>query len=343
MSTRLQSQLTVRAVTPLISGLRVLGHDPQPLLNAARIDPVLLSDPDARVPAENVFELWKRAVEKTRDECLGFHLAQHAEIGSFDVLFYLLATSPTLGAAYARLARSQRLIHDSTVVELASRDGQTVLKHSRPGGLPVGRHPAEFIITAWVRAGRIATGMNWSPIEVRFAHAGPTKDQDYSRYFGSPVRFSTGENALILPDALLEAPCAGSDPVLAGVLDRYVADRLGPSPSSDNSVDRVRAAIFDQIRAGESTAAGVATRLKVSVRTLNRILSDAGTSYREMIDQVRKELATQYLRDRHLAISETAFLLGFSELSAFYRAFHRWTGQTPAEFRQAPERTANVK
>ena len=121
---------------------------------------------------------------------------------------------------------------------------------------------------------------------------------------------------------------------MLAVLDRYVADRLARSPSVSKPVDRVRTALLDELRAGEPTAAGVATRLKVSVRSLNRILSDEGTTYRELIDQVRQELVSHYLGDRRVSIGETAFLLGFSELSAFYRAFHRWTGQTPAEFRQ---------
>ena len=93
MSARLQPQLAVRAIAPLISGMRVLGHDPAPFLDAAQIDASLLSDPDARIPMKAVLELLARAAEVTGDENLGFHLAQHAEIGSFDVLFYLVATS----------------------------------------------------------------------------------------------------------------------------------------------------------------------------------------------------------------------------------------------------------
>src|SRR5262249_23054458 len=150
MVARIQPQLTIRAITPLISGLRVLGHDPAPFLNAAQIGSAQIGDPDARVPMKAVLELWARAVEMTGDENLGFHLAQQAEIGSFDVLFYLMATSPTLGSAYTRISRSQRLIHDSTIVELTTRESQAVLRHRTPSGLPVPRHPAEFVVTAWV-------------------------------------------------------------------------------------------------------------------------------------------------------------------------------------------------
>lgn len=312
----------------------MLGHDPTPHLAAAQIDSALLKDPDARVPATAVLEFWTRALETTGDENLGFHLAQHAEIGSFDVLFYLLATSPTLGSAYARMSRSQRLIHDSNIVELTTEGTRAVLRHRRPTGLPIARHSAEFVITTWVRAGRIVTNTHWSPVEVRFAHSRPFHFKEYSGYFKSPVRFSTGENAVVFSLSLLETPCAASDPVLLGVLDRYVADRVSHSPSAPNSsVDRVRSAILDELRSAAATATGVAKKLKVSARTLNRILSDEGTTYRGLIDQVRRELATEYLRDRRISIGETAFQLGFSELSAFYRAFHRWTGHTPAEFR----------
>ena len=118
------------------------------------------------------------------------------------------------------------------------------------------------------------------------------------------------------------------------VLDRYVIDRLARAPSGSNVADRVRTAVLKALKAGEPTASGIAQQLKMSVRTLHRLLAAEGTTYRAVLDHLRKEIAADYLANNRIAITEVAFLLGFSELSAFYRAFQRWNGCTPADFRR---------
>ncbi len=115
---QLKPRLTVRAIRPLVSGLRQSGHDAAPILSAVGIDEAMLSDPDGRVPTSVAMALLARAVEHTGDVNLGLHLAEHAELGSFDVHFYAMASSPTLRAAYERLCRYQRLIHDTSRVDL---------------------------------------------------------------------------------------------------------------------------------------------------------------------------------------------------------------------------------
>jgi AraC-like DNA-binding protein len=263
------------------------------------------------------------------------HLAQSAELGSVDVLFYIIVSSPTLGAGYARLSQYQKLINDSTAVDLMT-DGETAtLRHRMPGGLVVPRQSAEFIVAAWLRVGRAATDVEWAPLEVRFAHPSPPDTADHASFFRAPLRFSMGENALVFSKALLDLPCSRSDPALLSVLDRYASDLLDHSPRGGSFADRARAALAEEMRGGEPRAVKVAARLKMSVRSLNRLLAGEGTTYRELLDQIRKELAARHIAGNRISIAEVAFLLGFSELSAFYRAFHRWTGQTPAEFRKS--------
>jgi AraC-like DNA-binding protein len=198
----------------------------------------------------------------------------------------------------------------------------------------VPRHTAEFLLAVWVRAGRLATGTDWAPLEVRFAHSAPNDVDDHARFFRAPVHFDCGENALVLPAALLDMPCVRADGALLAVLDRYAADRLGRLPQTTTLAERVRAALIEQLVGTEPGAVRMAAQLKMSVRTLNRGLAAEGTSYTALLDQLRHELATRHLADDRVSIAEVAFLLGFSELSSFYRAFRRWTGRTPVEFRQ---------
>ena len=327
-----EPRLTVRALRPLISGLLTLGYDPVPFLQAQGIDSEMLLDPDATVPMSACVGLLDEGVRATRDDNLGLRVAERAELGSFDVHFYAMVSSPTLGAAFERVCRYQRLIHETSHVRLEKSGDRAVLSHRLAGGMAAPRQTAELLLAAWVRAGRVATGTKWSPAEVRFAHRAPRDAREHERFFGAPLRFAAGENALVLPAALLDLPCRRTDPSLLSLLDRYAADRLG-EPRAATFADRARAALSEELQAGNVSAHDLAGRLKVSVRTLHRTLAAEGTSYRRLLDQLRLDTAERHLLDDRVSVAEVAFLVGFSELSAFHRAFKRWTGSTPSAFR----------
>jgi AraC-like DNA-binding protein len=327
-----EPRLTVRALRPLMSGLTTLGYDPVPLLNRQGIDSEMLLDPDATMPMSVCVGLLAEGVRATGDDNLGLHVAERAELGSFDVHFYAMVSSPTLGAAFERVCRYQRLIHETSEVRLAKSGDRAVLSHRLAGGMPAPRQTAELLIAAWVRAGRAAACTKWSPAEVRFAHRAPRDSREHERFFGAPLRFGTGENALVLPAGLLDLPCRGTDPSLLSLLDRYAADRLD-GPRAATFADRARAALSEEMQTGYVTAHALAARLAVSVRTLHRSLAVEGTSFRRLLDQLRLDIAERHLRDDRMSVAEVAFLVGFSELSAFHRAFKRWTGRTPVAFR----------
>jgi len=331
---RVTPSLTARAFLPVISGLRALGHDPGPLLAASGVDAALLEDPDALLPMTAGIDLFARAEETTGDACIGLHVAEHADLRSIDVHFYAMLASATLRDAYERLSRYQRLIADTSRVEFVTSAAGGVLRHALPGGLAVPRQSAEFIVAAWLRTGRFAAGSDWAPDEVRFAHHAPADVREHARFFRAPVRFASGENALVIPHGVLNLPCQGADPVLASLVDRHAEDRIRSHPASPSVVDRVRSVLEELFGDGEPSAAAVAARLKMSLRTLNRSLADEGTTYRKLLDQLRHELAAHHLANARTSTAEVAFRLGFSDLSAFHRAFKRWTGRTPAEFRK---------
>jgi AraC-like DNA-binding protein len=183
----------------------------------------------------------------------------------------------------------------------------------------------------------VATRTMWRPAEVRFAHRAPRDTREHQRFFAAPLRFATGENALVLPAALLHLPCRRTDPSLLSLLAQYAADRLG-GPRMATFADRARAALSEELQAGNVTAQALAARLAVSVRTLHRSLAAEGTSYRRLLDQLRLDIAERHLLDDRMSVAEIAFLVGFSELSAFHRAFKRWTGRTPVTFRAESRR-----
>jgi AraC-like DNA-binding protein len=315
-----------------MSGLTTLGYDPVPFLHTRGIDSKMLLDPDATVPMSVCVGLLADGVGATGDDNLGLHVAEHAELGSFDVTFYAMVSSPTLGAAFERVCRYQRLIHETSQVRFEQSGDRALLSHRLPGGMAAPRQTAELLLAVWVRAGRIATHTMWSPAEVRFAHRAPRDSREHERFFGAPLRFATGENALVLPQALLDLPCRRTDPSLLSLLDRYAADRLAVQRAA-TFADRARATLSEELQAGKVTAQSLAARLTVSVRTLHRSLAAEGTSYRQLLDQLRLDIAARQLMDDRMSVAEVAFLVGFSEISAFHRAFKRWTGRTPVTFR----------
>src|SRR5262245_16136188 len=193
---RVEPTLTARAFFPLLSGLKQLGYDPAPLLAAVGVDAATLADADARVPMSAGAGLLARAAAITGDDCLGLHLAESADFRTVDVHYYGMAASDTLRDAFVRLSRHQRLIHGTNPIELSPTSSGLSLRHVLPGGFAAPRQTAEFLLGAWVRTGRTVTGTDWSPLEIRFAHAAPPSVAEHQRFFRAPIRFAAGENAL---------------------------------------------------------------------------------------------------------------------------------------------------
>lgn len=328
-----QPGLTVRAVQPVIAGLEALEHPVEPLLAEAGISPQILADPDERVPRGSMAKLWDLAVALTGDERLGMHLATAAPVSSFDVHAYALLSSPTLRDAYLRACRYQRLINEATDLTFSEGPKEGVLRHALPGGGAVSRQPAEFLVASWLRFGRLLTGTRWMPTQVFFAHDRPGDTSEHDRMFGGPPQFTSGQTALHIPVAALDLPNPKADATLLALLDEHAATLLDRHPALTNTSARVRAWLVEAHGAGGPLARQAAKALAMSERTLHRRLRQEGTTFRALLDQFRHEKAVALLHSRRHSVAEIGFLLGYSELSAFYRAFRRWTGRSPADLR----------
>ncbi|MFQ5638359.1 MAG: AraC family transcriptional regulator [bacterium] len=325
--------ITVRAVQPVIAALETLGHKVDAFLAEAGISRAVLQDADGRVPHRAMMLLWQHARAATGDDCLGIHLAEAAPIRSFEVHSYALLSSPTLRDAYHRACRYQRLIHETTDLALEDSSREGVLRHSLPGGRAVPRHPAEFLATLWVRFGRLVTGNDWAPALVCFAHVAPKDTSEHARVFRAPVQFSTGRTAMHIPNRMLDLSNPLADANLLGLLDKYADGLLAKVPRQATLAERVRVWLSEELSGGAPSVSSAARALHISARTLHRSLQSEGTSFRELLDQLRQERATVLLANPHCSVAEVGFLLGFAELSSFSRAFKRWTGKAPAAFR----------
>lgn len=327
--------VTVRAVQPVVAGLDALGYETDTIFANVTIPRDVLDNADGGIPHTAMMAFWQEALAVTGDDYLGLHLAEAAPMKSFGVHAYALQSSPTLREAYRRACRYQRLIHEATDLTFDEGADEGVLQHTLPDGRSVPRHPAEFLVTLWVRFGRLITGSTWAPRLVCFAHHAPPDVTAHRHIFQTHIQFLSGRTAMYIPNYILDTPNARADPGLIGVLDDY-AERLlkqRPTPTAATLSERVRFQLLETLTGGIPTAEEIAQSLHMSVRTLHRNLQQEGATFSELLNQLRQQQATNYLTNPNISISEVAFLLGFSEISSFYRAFKRWTGTTPAEFR----------
>jgi AraC-like DNA-binding protein len=334
----MKPRLSVRAIKPVIAGLNALGQSTDALLDAAGVSRAMLSEPERYLPPGAMQVIWAQALAMTRDDCLGLHLAMAAPIDAFDVHAYAMLSSPTLRDAFARACRYQRLINEGTTLTLREGARDATLRHALANGGAVPRQPAEFLAATWVRIGRLVTGTEWVPSGVFFAHERPSDITDHCSIFGSVPRFSAGRTALQVTAETLALTNSRADATLAGLMDRYVLSLLDRHPAVTTMSGHVHAWLVGSHAAGAPTATRAARALAVSERTLHRKLAEESTTFRVVLDRFRHETAVTLLGARRHSIAEVAFLLGYSELSAFYRAFRRWTGRSPAQSREDSSR-----
>lgn len=328
------SHISVKVIRAIVAGAAAFGVDPAELLGAAGIDPAELADEDGHVPHSAERRLWREAVRRTRDESFGLHLSERLAVDTFGALGFAVRSSATLGEAYRRAARYLRLLVHGPALSIHLEGSSAILRHEPPRGPVPSRHAVEFFFGNLVMIARHGVDATFVPRSARFRHEAPARTDDHHRLFGPDVRFGQARDEIAMDRAALEKPQSHAEPALGEVLDRHLGALLAALPESASFMDRARSALAAELGRGEPSLTALAGRLRMSPRSLQRRLQQEGTSLSSLLDDLRAEMATRYLGESRESISEVAFLLGFSEVSTFHRAFKRWTGVTPAAFRR---------
>jgi AraC-like DNA-binding protein len=328
-------QISVLAIKPLLEAFRARGVDIAPVLGAAGLADLPVSDPDARLPLARLDRIWERSAEVLEDPCLGLHLAETVSSESFGLLSYLGTASPTWGEGLRRVCRYFRVLSDASGYDLHVEGGSAKVTavHDVPPDGPV-RQRVEFTVAVLFCYGRRAIEAEWDAHEVFFEHAAPADTTEHQRLFRCAPRFATDASGFRFPAEVLERPLCTRDPALADMLERMATRFIADAPKTTSVAGALRDLCIRRRFEGELTLEWAARQLGMSPRTLQRRLGQDGTSYNEAIDEARRHVATRMLTQRATAIAEVAFAVGFSEPAAFHRAFKRWTGMTPAEHRR---------
>jgi AraC-like DNA-binding protein len=292
----------------------------------------MVADPEARVSPAQFCVAWAEAIRLSGDSALALRIAEATPLGAFGIVEYVCRAAPTLRGALEQWVRYLGILDNAVELGLVDSGPHTSLRLLSESEAPA---PAshELCFAVIVARARAILNEPLRGVEARFSHRADQRLlARYRASFNGEVRFGARHTELVFPRRLLDAPLASADANLLAVLLKTAEDkRSQPSPRLPLT-DQVRRALREALSRDDAQLDAVARRLGLTARSLQRRLKDEGTAFQAVRDEMRRELADLYL-GRGMSIAEISFLLGFSEPSAFFRAFKRWTGLTPFEHR----------
>ncbi|MFP6849312.1 MAG: AraC family transcriptional regulator [Pseudomonas sp.] len=333
---------SVPALLKYLRHAEQLGLDTEQTLTAAGINANDLADNSKRLPSETHERLLAHLLRVSGDPLFGLHSARFVLPGSWSVLGYITMNCATLGEAMGRIAPYEKLVGDMGVSRIeAANDHVMMIWTCRHQAEPIRRHMVEDVLASWLLYARWIADMDRSPREVWFEHAQPegVALDEYQAVFGCPIHFEQSCNALIVPLDYLKAPLRQADASLLRTLEEHALTLMAGLDDNEPLPQRVKNALRLLLKDGLPRKERVAEKFNMTVRTLQRHLQLAGTSYQQILDELRQELAEHYLLRSDLAIQDIASYLGFTESRSFHRSFKAWTGQTPGEFRERQRNT----
>lgn len=329
----------MQPLTTLALGLEAIARvlekyqvDASAVFMAAGVDGELYRDADARVPVTKNVRIWAECVRLTANPCIGFEVGRAVTAANLHAVGYAWLASRTLEEALQRLARHQSLV--STAVDMKAKRAEKELQlviHADP------RTPQEGVDTllaAVVAVCRQASHEDFHPLRVEMTRSRPPCAKQLTKYFGCQVTYGAERNVIAFHLSQAQELLPRQNPALAQASDKVADDYIADMEHHD-VVSRARVGLIALLASGEPSRGALAKHLHISERTLARRLSEADTSFRDLLDKTRRELALGYIRQPRYSVADVTYLLGFSDQSNFARSFKRWTGQSPVAYRQS--------
>ncbi len=316
------------------------------LRDEAGITPADLANPRRMLDVDRIVMLLNNAARELGDDVLGLHVGASFELATLGSFAYAVLNAPTVGVGLANLARYSAALASGLGKPSLEVRGETAtlelpgIGTADPAAV---RHISEGGLVILVRMMQRLRGSDWQPHDVSLPHDAPADTREHAALICPRLRFGCGVASIRFDARDLRAAVPGADRYLLPIVERQLQDALEPKAGSDPWLRDVEILVASRVCDGHPAIGSVAAQLGLSVRTLQRRLEEHNILYRDLVARVRLQLARRYLEETSNDLEEIAFLLGYSELSAFDHAFRRWTGQTPRGFRQkarAPTRAA---
>lgn len=320
----------------LVTVQKTYGIAAEELIAQAGVDPQLLGNPSALVPLIDVLRLFVTVLGRTGDNTIGLTVGGNVQVRSYPVLGYVIMGSANIGEAVDRLLRFERIVGDLGRASLEEAGDSLLLRWDCPIPDPYARYLRDAAVAGWIGLSRMLVDSVTSPLEVRFEHPEPAPAERavYEAFFACPVHFGQPHTGIIFPRAWLALPLRSADPALGSIMEEHAARLLADFSAGINLVNEVRSAVYRRLASGEPDIETIAGDLGLASRALQARLRKSGMTFSDLVDDVRKALAADLLADDRLTLVNAAFLLGFAEQSSFTRAFRRWYGMAPGEYRR---------
>jgi AraC-like DNA-binding protein len=316
--------------------LELHGLDAVGIAQRAGVDLVAIPAPGERIEIDKIDAILRVAIPLIGNPAFGLRAARCWHPSELGVLGYAWLSSSTLRTGLERAARYSRLVGERGATEIEdTRQGLKVrfgANRGNPAIVPVAAVVVDIAMAILLDLCRMNTGAALRPVAATLRRRKPEPADAYERFFGCPVQFGVEENTFVLSAKDADRPLPSANRQLAAVFDKLLTEELGKLDKSD-VVSRCRAAVLEHLSSGEGTEEDTAKQLHMSPRTLQRKLAEANTTYLQLVDDTRKDLALRHLEDPRRSVTDITFSLGFSQPSAFTRAFKRWTGRSPSDYR----------
>ena len=333
--------VSVAVTRGLLDRIVAAGGDPDQILRTAGLQRSLLARPDGLIPTSAFACVLNEAARATGDDCFGLRFGEQFDPKDVGVLVYVVLNSPTFSDAVENLVRYIHIHNRGVIARFDVEGGLGYMRYVLGDpGLEIWRQHNEFSMAVVLGCFRIMAGAQSIPHSIEFAHEAPAEISEHARVFGCRVKFHCAWNALVFEKKYLERMATLADTKLYELLKPHVERVLADIPRETDLLAKARRAIVEYMAKGSPTLRSVATELAVSPRSLERRLKGHGVVFKDLVREMRKRLALDYLRDDRHSLAEIAFLLGYSEVSAFNRAFKRWTGSSPSRYRLGPAKSS---
>jgi AraC-like DNA-binding protein len=335
--------MTVDPTQPVITAVGLLalkkllqdhGIDWRRSLEEVGIDPDMAIDTDAVVPLQSAFELLENSAQHTGDEAFGLHLGESFPVNIAGALAYVTLNAPDLRTFCRDSARFLGLVTYGYTSRFEEGDAMSYLIHEIPHHLGPRTQFIDMVFAASARRLRHVAQNVELPLHFDTERPAPRKISEFHRVLGTRVRFDQNANRVGIYTSLLSKPLPASDPELYRIVRHHAEEKIDRREKTRSLVYSVTDYITDALKHGDATLPEAAETLGMSARALQRELEKANTTFRDLVEETRKSLARHFLYDTSLPLTEIAFMLGFSELSAFSRAARGWFGVSPRELRK---------
>ena len=319
-----------------IRKLKLAGIDPVPLIEQAGLSPNAINDEYRWIPTGQKSRLYQLAAQALNDPHFGLHLAEEFDVLDLGAIGYIGLSSSTLHDAILNLQRYMPTVSKTLSLELDLDDDEArIITHFKAVDLPGQQIVVESTLCAMLIAYQRYLQAPLVPKEVHFTHKSNADHAEYTRVLNCPVKFGQNRSGVILHRCDLERPIETADDRLIKALTKDLL-QVAESRSINASklVARIEEAALPFISKGQASAKLIADKIGISERSLHRHLSEQGKSFKSVLEELKKQLALNYLKQAEINLAQTAFLLGYSDQSSFTTAFKRWTGLTPRQAQQ---------